>query len=184
LFDELCFDARKLRKEVFYKKLMLDEELVKIIGNVRSHNFLKNPSMQNAHLYLVEYLIAFSQKWFGNNNFKILDWGSGKCQVTYLCKKRGVDVAACDVEAGRGDSTFGQVTPIKDFMKIDVAPLKHEYKLPFENKKFDVVLSFGVLEHVANDQESLKEINRILKKNGLFFCFFLPYKYSYKQNLH
>lgn len=47
----------------------------------------------------------------------------------------------------------------------------------------DVVLSVGVLEHVDNDLESLKEINRILKLGGLFFCFNLPYVFSWTQNL-
>jgi SAM-dependent methyltransferase len=55
--------------------------------------------------------------------------------------------------------------------------------LPFKDASFNVVISSGVLEHVANDFESLKEINRILKEGGLFFCFHLPYKYSYTQNI-
>jgi SAM-dependent methyltransferase len=133
---------------------------------------------------LVEYFQQISKEWFGTNNFKVLDWGAGKCQVSHLCKKRGIDVTSCDIESDRGDSTFGQWTPIAFYDKIDVIPLTHPYLLPFENETFDVVLSFGVLEHVPNDLESLKEINRILKPNGLFFCFWLPYKYSYKQNLH
>jgi SAM-dependent methyltransferase len=134
---------------------------------------------------LIEYFIEFSKQWFGKNSFTVLDWGTGKCQVTYLCKKRGIDITSCDIELNAGgDSSFGQYTPIANYAKINVIPLKHPYLLPFANETFDIILSFGVLEHVTNDLESLKEINRILTPNGLFFCFWLPYKYSYKQNLH
>jgi SAM-dependent methyltransferase len=136
---------------------------------------------QNMHIYLVEYLLAFSRRWFAKNDVSVLDWGCGKCQVSYLLKKRNVDVVSCDIETTHADSSFGQYTPIADFAKIPVVPLKHPYLLPFDRETFDVVLSFGVLEHVPDDKHSLIEINRILKPKGLFFCFWLPYKYSWKQ---
>lgn len=182
----LPFCAKAVRKTIFLTKFPFDEELMRIVDPFPSHAFLKNPNMHNAHIYLVEYVVAFSRQYFGRSDFKILDWGAGKCQVSYLLKKRGLDVTACDLAMDEqdSDSTFGQETPIKDFMNLEVVPLRHEYKLPFADNSFDVVLSFGVLEHVPNDQESLKEIGRILKPNGLFFCTFLPYALSYKQNLH
>jgi SAM-dependent methyltransferase len=137
---------------------------------------------QNMHIYLVEYLIAFSNKWFDKNNFTVLDWDCGKCHVSYLLKKRNIDVLSCDIDTTEhSDSAFGQYTPIAEFSKINIIPLKHEYILPFADKSVDVVISFGVLEHTADDKKSLVKINRILKPNGLFFCFWLPYKYSWKQ---
>ncbi|MDR2796192.1 MAG: class I SAM-dependent methyltransferase [Spirochaetaceae bacterium] len=179
------FDAKKLRRDYFSKYFPYDEELKKIIDakQQRSHDFLINPVVQNIHIYLVEYLLAFSCKWFNKNRFSVLDWGCGKCQVSYLLKKRNVNVISCDIEREHDDSAFGQDTPIADFANIDVTPLKHEYLLPFADETFDVVLSFGVLEHVSNDRQSLIEINRILKTGGLFFCFWLPCKYSPRQKL-
>ena len=41
----------------------------------------------------------------------------------------------------------------------------------------------GVLEHVPNDQASLSEIVRVLKPDGLFFCFFLPTTLSWTQKV-
>jgi len=186
--ENICF--RNLREKYFSKYYPYDDELAKIVDikqtsqlkkKEESHEFLKKPMWQNMYIYLVEYLLAFSQKWFDSNNFTILDWGCGKCQVSYLLKKRNVIITSCDIETKRGDSAFGQYTPIADFTNIDIIPLKHEYFLPFTDKTFDVVLSFGVLEHVPNERQSLIELNRILKPNGLFFCFWLPYKYSWKQ---
>jgi SAM-dependent methyltransferase len=183
--------AVKLREEYFSKYFPYDDELAKIVDikqtselkkPEKNHDFLKDPLVQNMHIYLVEYLLAFSRRWFNKNDFSILDWGCGKCQVSYFLKKKNVDVMSCDIETmAHTDSAFGQYTPIADFAKIHVIPLKHEYNLPFTDECFDVVLSFGVLEHVPNDKQSLIEINRILKPNGLFFCFWLPYKYSWRQ---
>ena len=188
---ETLFSPKKLRMDFFSKFFPYDEELANIIDikqtagikkKEENHSFLKKPMWQNMHIYLVEYLLAFSRKWFNRNDLSILDWGCGKCHVSYLLKKRNVDVASCDIETTEHvDSAFGQYTPIADFAKINVIPLRHEYLLPFDNETFDVVLSFGVLEHVPSDTQSLAEINRILKPNGLFFCFWLPYKYSWKQ---
>jgi SAM-dependent methyltransferase len=185
------FSLKKLRKEYFYNYFPYDDELAKIVDikqtsefkkREQNHDFLKKPMWQNMHIYLVEYLLAFSNMWFKENCFTVLDWGCGKGHVSYLLKKRNADVVSCDIETTEhADSAFGQYTPIVDFAKINVIPLRHEYILPFADESFNVVLSFGVLEHVSNDKQSLVEINRILKPNGLFFCFWLPYKYSWKQ---
>jgi len=39
--------------------------------------------------------------------------------------------------------------------------------LPFRDEGFDVIASFDTLEHVANINFCVKEISRVLKKNGL-----------------
>lgn len=82
-----------------------------------------------------------------------------------------------------GDSSFCQETPIIHEKSIDVINLKHEWKLPFADASFDVVVSFGVLEHVANDLESMKEIRRVLSRDGIFYFTQLPYWLSWTQRL-
>ena len=41
-------------------------------------------------------------------------------------------------------------------------------QLPFEDEYFDVVIDFGVIHHVPNWPEALKEIKRVLKPEGKF----------------
>ncbi len=48
----------------------------------------------------------------------------------------------------------------------------------YSEEQFDVVLLFGPLYHLLDEQERnkcLKEVNRVLKKGGLVFASFIPY---------
>ena len=162
-----------LRKTYFQKLFPLNQRLIDLSANLENHLFLKNPASQNIYLYLTNYVRGFSENWFHTNlsSLKILDWGCGKGFITFLLQEMGADVTSCDVLEGN-DSAFSQTTPILEAESLEVICLEHPYLLPFENEYFDVVLSFGVIEHVPNDLESLREIRRILKSGGLFFCFF------------
>jgi len=102
---------------------------------------------------------------------KILDWGCGLGQMSYLLKNRGFNVVSYDLDqSGEGIlSKIGQ----------QLVLAKDEVRLPFPDAYFDAVLSSGVLEHVSEPLASLKEIKRILKPKGYFFVFRLPNKYSY-----
>lgn len=48
----------------------------------------------------------------------------------------------------------------------------------YENNQFDVVLMFGPLYHLLDEQERIKcikEVNRVLKRGGIVFASFIPY---------
>ena len=42
--------------------------------------------------------------------------------------------------------------------------------MPFLNESFDIVFTFNALDHVDNLEQSLHEINRVLKDGGEFIC--------------
>jgi len=176
-------EIKRIRKLTFSKKHDFDAELACILNEDTEYLFLKNPVIQNIYKYQIDYVRSFSKKWFKNEKVKILDWGCGKGHVSYWLKKMKENVISCDVSNTGVTSAFIINSPLYAKENIDVVELQHDSILPFNDSSFDVVLSFGVLEHVANDLESLKEIARILKTNGLFFCFNLPYKLSYTQNI-
>jgi len=177
--------AKKLRRECFQKEIPLHIRLIEIIGDDENNEFLTNPPAQNCYLYLVDYVTTFAARWFGKDvsQINVLDWGCGKGHITFLLKEKSVIVTSADRLDDSDDSAFGQSTPIINQAKIEVVGLEHDYLLPFLDNSFDVVISMGVLEHVPNDLKSLQEIYRVLKKNGLFFCFFLPYQFSWTQQL-
>lgn len=169
----------------FKNDIPYDNDLANLLKDFPSHSFLNNPTGQNVYNYLIYYLLDFSEQYFkkSRKDLKILDWGCGKGHVSYLLKKANASVMSCDVLIDSSDSSFGQQIPIIEKSGISVDPLEPGFILPYEDNSFDVVLSFGVLEHVPDDLNSLKEINRILKPNGLIFVFNLPYIYSWTQKI-
>ena len=176
--------ARQFRKSTFKKKWPLDEEITAIAAELPSHAFLHNPAGQYAYIYLTQFVKAFSEQYLRRpfGDLTVLDWGCGKGHVSKLIRDLGPKhLYSCDRLSENDDSTFGQATPILERLNTPVTPLDHDYLLPYQDSAFDIVLSVGVLEHVPQDRASLSEINRILKRGGLFFCFFLPTKLSWTQ---
>jgi SAM-dependent methyltransferase len=174
---------KTLRRRTFSTPRRLNERLTQLALTTPSHQFLANPAAQNVYLYLVNYIRRLARLWFGTGlrNLRVLDWGCGKGQVTFLLREMGAAITSCDLVSDSSDSAFGQQTPIIDEEGIAIVPLKHENIIPFDSESFDIVLSIGVLEHVADDRKSLAEIQRILKPGGLFFCAFLPNESSWTQ---
>lgn len=56
--------------------------------------------------------------------------------------------------------------PIYDDSQVKILNIDRE-SFPFEDNQFDMVLFTEVIEHLLNPQFSLKEIYRVLKKNGI-----------------
>lgn len=106
---------------------------------------------------------------------RILDWGCGHGQMTYLLRKRGLDVVSYDLEEQRNLKN----TPF--LVGIPVVYSKEPVLIEFGDMQFDAVLSCGVLEHVPEPEGSLREINRILKEQGLLFIYMLPNRYAYTE---
>ena len=176
---------RSIRGRNFRSLRPLDEDLLELVGADANNAFLTNPAIHTVYQYLVDYICDLSTQWVepGGRMLDVLDWGSGKGHISYLLRKRGANVTSADRFTDSADSAFGQSTPIIDKTGLEIVRLDHDYLLPFDEASFDVVISMGVLEHVPNDLESLKEIRRVLRPSGLFCCFFLPYTLSWTQRL-
>jgi SAM-dependent methyltransferase len=133
-------------------------------------------SLASIHQYYLLYRLLDSYAPIGCD---VLDWGAGSGHFTYFL-----------IHAGYNPTSFG-------FNKLglfenDLAHPKLNYVqgdsnepilLPFPDERFDAVSSVGVLEHVrefgGSEEQSLKEINRVLKRGGIFFCYHFPNKYSW-----
>jgi len=90
-------------------------------------------------------------------NSKILDIGTGSGVIAYELGKISKNVYSVDVVDER---------IVKDnfvFKKIKDA------KLPFKNNEFDIIISNHVMAHVRNDEMHLKEIRRVLNKDGVVY---------------
>jgi len=64
----------------------------------------------------------------------------------------------------------------KEIINLDVFPypnidiVGNADILPFKNEIFDIVICQAVLEHVSNPRKVVKEIHRVLKKDGLIYA--------------
>ncbi len=88
-----------------------------------------------------------------------------------------VDLYGCDVDAKDYQTFF-------DFADLKYTQLTHAHLLPYDDNSFDAVIGSGVLEHVPNDSESLKELYRVLKPGGVFIMTMLPNWLSYTEWLN
>ena len=108
---------------------------------------------------------------------RLLDWGCGYGQMSYLLRNRGFEVVPYTIEAE-------EPSPSNSFLReqdLDVVYGEDPVRLPFEDESFDLVLSCGVLEHVEDENGSIAEIRRTLRPGGMFVVMMLPNEWSYAE---
>jgi len=93
-------------------------------------------------------------------NGKVLDVGSGRCELLDMLKERRPDLELVGVDFSRTAVAMGKKKG-HNIIKAKVPPL------PFKDKEFDVVIGAGILEHVDKDWELLSEMERV-GKNVIF----------------
>lgn len=113
---------------------------------------------------------------------RLLDWGCGLGQMTWLLHRRGFDVVPFDIA-----QTAATIPDLPLTREVKVVQGTHPTNLPFDDTSFDAVLSCGVLEHVdeftapGNERESLREIRRVLKPGGWFPIYQLPQQLTWQE---
>lgn len=91
---------------------------------------------------------------------KFLEVGCGLGYFSEMANKLDADVTGVDVGESLVKITKKRV-PRGKFVKASAS------QLPFNSGTFDVVLCTEVIEHVENQNEALKELSRVLKRNGI-----------------
>jgi cyclopropane fatty-acyl-phospholipid synthase-like methyltransferase len=93
----------------------------------------------------------------------LLDLGCGKGALVEALRDRGYDAYGCDIADSQA-SDYDVHAVRSDYLKtIALDP----YRLPFEDARFDAVVSDQVLEHVMDYRSVFREIHRVLKPGGL-----------------
>ncbi|OHB76677.1 MAG: hypothetical protein A2Z34_12080 [Planctomycetes bacterium RBG_16_59_8] len=110
-------------------------------------------------------------------DFLCLDWGCGNGHFSFFLLQNGLqthgysfaDPAAFLASENRFQHTQG----------LTSEPIA----LPYASETYDTVFSVGVLEHVhqtGGDQfRSVREIERVLKRGGLFLVYHLPNRFAW-----
>lgn len=134
------------------------------MNNTGERHFIKenfnNEAAYYGHLmHLATY--NFSLDFVKNKN--ILDFGCGSGYGSKIMSKKalsviGVDISNNAIEYAKKNYSAENLT----FLNINQIN-----SLEFQ-KKFDVVTSFQVIEHVSNEKKYIETILRLLKPNGVF----------------
>jgi SAM-dependent methyltransferase len=109
---------------------------------------------------------------------RVLEWGCNAGVDACIYRMRfgdSIDLTGCDLN----DSALFE--PLFSFSGIKYTRLDHPYELPYKDASFDVVTSLGVLEHVPDDLNSVREIRRVLEPGGVFAITCLPNQWSYTE---
>ena len=100
---------------------------------------------------------------------RLLDLGCGTGSLIIFAKKRNSNVDIVGVDVDERVLEIAQRKIQKETLKVRLVKTGAS-KLPFPDSSFDVVVSTLVFHHLPTDvkKEALKEIHRVLKKNGRF----------------
>jgi ubiquinone/menaquinone biosynthesis C-methylase UbiE len=124
--------------------------------------FVNNRRIAEKNIIIVERL--FTQIDLGNVK-RVLEVGCGIGVVaSHLSEKYQWDVTGVDLDPEQ--IKIAKIDhPENENLKFFEADTK---ELPFEDREFDLVLSFDVLHHIPDWDKALREINRVLGSKGLY----------------
>jgi ADP-heptose:LPS heptosyltransferase/ubiquinone/menaquinone biosynthesis C-methylase UbiE len=88
---------------------------------------------------------------------KLLDFGCGKGYFLIEAQKSGFDVVGLDINENLTKELQGKVNIINERLE----------DIKFNEREFDVITAFEVLEHLYNPIEVLNHFYRLLKDNGV-----------------
>jgi len=103
-------------------------------------------------------------------NHRILEIGCGIGSVVSELTSQGYDIRGIDISReaiAYGLKKYGDIN-------LEVQPAE---TLQYENKSYDVVLSFDLFEHISRVDMHVTEVFRVLQPNG-YYLFQTPNKYS------
>lgn len=93
---------------------------------------------------------------------RTLDFGCGDGATVAALLDLGIDAHGCDFKFKTGPA----VAALSATSRIKLIR-RDPYRLPYENGSFDLIVSNQVFEHVQNYPETLAELRRVLKPEGL-----------------
>lgn len=134
----------------------------------------KNKGNQYPDNFIIIMLLSefknlnFSEK----NKINILDLGMGGGANLFFLHNENFKTFGVDFSKKAYDTVKKKIIKLKLDIDLKCADFT---SLPYEDSKFDVVIDCRSLQHKQNYllDQSLKEIKRVLKKNGKFFSIFM-----------
>tara|TARA_B110000438_G_scaffold294347_1_gene335621 strand:+ start:418 stop:1311 length:894 start_codon:yes stop_codon:yes gene_type:complete len=102
----------------------------------------------------------------------------GEDRLLYHLKKIQYKPKAIILDIGAGHKNWENVIPLDIYYYPGVEICAKADKLPFSDNSVDMIVSQSAIEHIVNGVKALKEMERILKPDGIIFIeapFIYPY---------
>jgi ubiquinone/menaquinone biosynthesis C-methylase UbiE len=108
----------------------------------------------------------------------ILDFGCGGGYMVYALRKLGFETFGTDIAAptSQWQLLMAQEGLCKQGEEVLTTIDRVDYRIPFPDDCFDVVISWEVLDHVHDYDQALSELRRVIKPGGKSFHYF-PARY-------
>jgi glycosyltransferase involved in cell wall biosynthesis len=148
-----------------YKERILEDQLRKtVLDRVDTGERIilqrESPLMIARHLSAYQFSKDYAQ------NKSILDAGCGEGYGSFYLADYARRVLGVDYD--QDVITFANDKYKKANLRFSVSDITKEINLP--NEKFDLIVSFQVVEHIANTDIYFKNIKKLLKDDGIFIC--------------
>jgi len=101
----------------------------------------------------------------------VLDFGCGSGRVVRLLRNAGYDAYGVDIR-WPGADFYGDIENDPEFPPGTLRYYEEAGPLPFPDATFDVIVSDQVFEHVVPLQETIAELERVLKPGGVMYHHF------------
>jgi len=148
------------------------KEVVLFYCEFCNHRFTDFNSIKNKETYSVNYFSDKHSNWFNNPNTKLFDY-----IYKFINSNFSNNASILDVGCGTGGFLKYISNKSKKFNLTGMDYYKNEKHQDIEflygdilkeklNKKYDVVISIMVIEHVLNVQEFIKRQTELCKDNG------------------
>lgn len=124
--------------------------------------FMNRPGHAKHVIKRAEKLLGFVEVKDGQ---RFLEVGCGSGAVSKnMAEKYHLNVTGTDLDPDMIQLAWENVEGVANirFLEADAT------NLPFEDNDFDIVLSFGVMHHIPDWLDALREIKRVLKPKGYF----------------
>lgn len=95
---------------------------------------------------------------------KLVDLGCGSGLLLLIAKAFKMELYGLDISS----SILNELEKLIEERNVRCKLLKSDIrKTPFLNSEFDIAICSEVLEHIENPEDAIKEMSRIIKKNGI-----------------
>lgn len=126
--------------------------------NYISHTDSKKGFLDRIYQQVKNLMLSRKLKWIEIDKVstgKILDIGAGTGDFLLAAKQRGWEISGAEPNTNARELAFKKGIGLE------------ESTAPFPDHSFDVITMWHVLEHVPDPGEQIKELNRLLKPDGL-----------------